>query len=218
MSIADGKFRALRVAACCFAVLLPAAQAADAEPYIERVQGPRYPTGSLLRGETGVVECVLDVMPSGEVTDVEIRADGPVNPALAEEARAAALGFRFQRTGSRSAVVIAFRFDLEPAESEIRLPPAPYGRLRLHVAEAGTRADVAGATAVAIGFGTGGVSTGKGDLDLRLPAGELNLLLAAPEFRPLQVQVQIAAGETAEETVYLYRSRPSEFSATVPGE
>ncbi|MFL5443138.1 MAG: hypothetical protein ACJ78W_01425 [Myxococcales bacterium] len=215
MSAADRRFRALRIAACSIAAVLPVAQAAGAEPFIEKVLGPRYPPFALLRGETGVVECTLEVGPSGEVVSVETKSD---NAEMAGEARAAALGFRFQRSPATSFVKIDFRFELEPGEAPIALPPAPYGLLRLHVAEAGTRMDVAGATTVAIGFGIGSVTTGKGDVDLRVPAGQLSILVAAPEFRSVQVQVDIPAGGSAEETVYLYRSRPSEFSATVPGE
>ena len=214
-SAADRRFRALRYASCCFAAMLSAAYAADAEPYIERVQGPRYPGGPLLRGETGTVQCVLEVAPSGEVVAVEAEGD---NTALADEARTAALGFRFQRSSQTIVVKIVFRFELEPGEGAVPLPLVPYGQVHLHVAEAGLRSDVAGATAVAVGFGIGAVATGKGDLDLRLPAGQVSVLVAAPEYKPLQVQLEIAPGASIEETVYLYRSRPSDFSATVPGE
>src|SRR6267154_872652 len=213
-SAADRRFRALRIASCCFAAVLAAAHAAGAEPYLERVQGPRYPGGALLRGETGTAQCLLEVDPSGQVTAVEVEAE---NLILADEARTAALGFRFQRSTEKTVVKIVFRFELEPGEA-VPLPPAPYGTVHLHVAEAGLRSDIAGATAVGVGFGVGGVTAGKGDVVVRLPAGEVTILVAAPEFKPLQVQLEIAAGANIEETVYLYRSRPSEFSATVPGE
>ena len=214
-SAADRRFRPLRIAGWCVAASLAVAQAASAEPYIERVQGPRYPGGALLRGETGTAQCVLQVAPTGEVTGVEVEAD---NVTLADEARVAALGFRFQRSSGTSIVKIAFRFELEPGEGPIALPLVPYGTVHLHIGEAGLRSDVAGATAVAVGFGIGAAATGKGDLDLRLPAGEVTLLVSAPEYKPAQLQLEISAGANIEETVYLYRSRPSEFSATVPGE
>jgi len=214
-SAADRRFRALRIAGCCFAAALAAAQAASAEPYIERVQGPRYPGGALLRGETGTAECLLEVSPSGDVTGVEVQSE---NASLADEARTAALGFRFQRSTETTIVKIVFKFELEPGEGPVWLPPAPYGTVHLHIAEAGLRTDIAGATAVAVGFGIGGASSGKGDLDVRLPAGEVTVLVSAPEYKPLQLQLEVAAGANIEETVYLYRSRPSEFSATVPGE
>src|SRR3954469_11646308 len=214
-SAADRRFRALRIAACGFAAALAAAQAAGAEPYIERVQGPRYPGGALLRGETGTAQCLLEVAPSGDVTAVEVQAE---NSVLADEARTAALGFRFQRSAETSIVKIMFRFEIEPGEGPVPLPPAPYGTVHLHIAEAGLRTDIAGATAVGVGFGIGGATSGKGDLDLRLPAGEVTILVSAPEYRASQLQLEIAAGANIEETVYLYRSRPSEFSATVPGE
>jgi hypothetical protein len=214
-SAADRRFRALRIASCCFAAVLSAAQAAGAERFIERVQGPRYPGGALLRGETGTAQCLLEVAPSGEITAVEVKAE---NPLLADEARTAALGFRFQRSSETTLVKIVFKFELEPGEGAVPLPPVPYGTVHLHVAEAGLRSDIAGATAVGVGFGIGAVATGKGDLELRLPAGEVSILVAAPEYKPSQVQLEVAAGANIEETVYLYRSRPSEFSATVPGE
>ncbi|TMA17460.1 MAG: hypothetical protein E6J85_16920, partial [Deltaproteobacteria bacterium] len=133
-SAADRRFRALRIAGCCFAAALAAAQAASAEPYIERVQGPRYPGGALLRGETGTAECFLEVSPSGDVTAVEVQAE---NTSLADEARTAALGFRFQRSTERTIVKIIFKFELEPGEGPVWLPPAPYGTVHLHIAEAG---------------------------------------------------------------------------------
>src|SRR6267154_1939 len=203
-SAADRRFRALRIASCCFAAVLAAAHAAGAEPYLERVQGPRYPGGALLRGETGTAQCLLEVDPSGQVTAVEVEAE---NLILADEARTAALGFRFQRSTEKTVVKIVFRFELEPGEA-VPLPPAPYGTVHLHVAEAGLRSDIAGATAVGVGFGVGGVTAGKGDVVVRLPAGEVTILVAAPEFKPLQVQLEIAAGANIEETVYLYRAPP----------
>jgi len=215
MESAADRFRPLRIAGWCVAAALAVAQAASAEPYIERVQGPRYPGGALLRGETGTAVCTLQVAPSGEVIGVDVQAD---NVTLADEARVAALGFRFQRSSETTVVKIAFRFELEPGEGPIPLPLVPYGTVHLHIAEAGLRSDIAGATAIAVGFGIGGAATGKGDLDLRLPAGEVTVLVAAPEYKPAQLQLEISAGANIEETVYLYRSRPSEFSATVPGE
>src|SRR5256885_8657414 len=214
-SAADRRFRALRIAGCCFAAALAAAQAASAEPYIERVQGPRYPGGALLRGETGTVQTLLEVAASGEVTAVDVQGE---NVAMADEARTAALGFRFARSTETTVVKILFKFELEPGEGAIGLPPVPYGTVHLHIAEAGVRSDIAGATAVAVGFGIGAAATGKGDLDLRLPAGEVTLLVSSPEYKPSQLQLEISAGANIEETAYLYRSRPSEFSATVPGE
>src|SRR5438309_876015 len=107
-SAADRRFRALRIAGCCFAAVLAAAQAAGAEPYLERVQGPRYPGGALLRGETGTAQCLLEVVPSGEVSAVEVQAE---NSAMADEARAAALGFRFQRSSETAIVKIVFKFE-----------------------------------------------------------------------------------------------------------
>ena len=79
-SAADRRFRALPIAGCCLSAVLAAAQAAGAEPYIERVQGPRYPGSALLRGETGTVQCLLEVAPSGEVIAVEVQGE---NLALA---------------------------------------------------------------------------------------------------------------------------------------
>src|SRR5256885_5450606 len=137
-SAADRRLRALRIASCCFAALLAAAQAAGAEPYIERVQGPRYPGGALLRGETGIVQCLLEVAPTGEVTAVDVQTD---NAALADETRAAALGFRFQRSSETTVVKILFKFELEPGEGPVALPPVPYGTIHLHIGEAGLRSD-----------------------------------------------------------------------------
>src|SRR3954453_24196248 len=175
MSAADRRFRALRIAACSIAAVLPVAQAAGAEPFIEKVLGPRYPPFALLRGETGVVECTLEAGPSGEVVSVETKSD---NAEMAGEARAAALGFRFQRSPVTSFVKIDFRFELEPGEAPIALPPAPYGLLRLHVPEAETRLDGAGPPPLAVVFGIRAVPAGKGDVDIRVPAGQLSILVA----------------------------------------
>src|SRR5438105_7134600 len=107
-SAADRPLRVLRIAACCFAAVLPCAQAAGAELFIERVSGPRYPSGALLRGETGTAECTLEVAASGEVTAIEVQA---ANPALADEARTAGLGFRFRRSSGTSIVKITVLFE-----------------------------------------------------------------------------------------------------------
>src|SRR5256885_15776895 len=112
MSAADRRFRVLCIG-CWFAAVFPVAQAAGAEPFIEKVLGPRYPPFALLRGETGVVECTLEVAPSGEVVNVETKSD---NSELAAEARIAALGFRFERSPAPSFLKIAFRFEVEPGE------------------------------------------------------------------------------------------------------
>src|SRR5689334_6128978 len=112
-SSADRRFRPLRIAGWSLAAALLAAQAAEAQPYLERVQGPRYPGAALLRGETGTAQCVLEVAPTGEVTGVDVQAD---SVALADEARVAALGFRFQRSSETAIVKIAFKFELEPGE------------------------------------------------------------------------------------------------------
>jgi len=121
-SAADQRFRALRIAGWCLAVALLASRAAAAEPYIERVQGPRYPGLALLRAETGTAQCTLEVAPTGEVTGVEVTSE---NVALADEARVAALGFRFQRSSETTLVKIVFRFELEPGEGPIALPLVP---------------------------------------------------------------------------------------------
>src|SRR5256885_4976044 len=176
-SAADRRFRVLRIAVFCFAAIVAAAQAARAAPYIERVQGPRYPVGALLRGETGTVQCLLQVAPSGDVTAVDVQAD---NSVLADEARTAALGFRFQRSSETTVVKILLKFEIEPGEGPIALPPVPYGTVHLHVAEAGLRSNVAGATAVAVGFGIGGGPWGGGGLELCPPPRAGEGVLRAP--------------------------------------
>ena len=212
---ADRNFRALRIAVCCLSAALPAAGAAAAEPTLVRVSGPQYPPGAVARGLTGTAECTILVSASGAVTGVEVQAS---DAGLEEAAKTAAMGFGFEPSPESSVVRIVFQFELEPGAGPIALPPAPFGRLRLHVAQAGTRAAVVGATAVAVGFGIGAVAGGKGDAALRLPAGELSILVAAPEYFPSQIRISVPTGGLVEETVYLYRSRPGEFSATVPGE
>ena len=212
---ADRTLRALGSAVCCLASALPPSRAAADEPFIVRVSGPRYPPPALVSGVVGTAECALQVSPSGTVTGVEVNA---ADFRLEEEARTAALGFRFEPSSAPRQVRIVFQFELEPGAGAIALPPAPFGRLRLHVAEAGTRTAVVGATAVAVGFGIGAITTAKGDLELRLPAGELSVLAAAAEYFPSQIRITVPSGGLVEETVYIYRSRPGEFSATVPGE
>jgi TonB-dependent Receptor Plug Domain/Gram-negative bacterial TonB protein C-terminal len=184
------------------------------ERLLERVRGPEYPEAAIRDGVGGDVSCDLTVSVDGGVTSV--LCDAPSAP-LADAARSAAAGFRFAPAAQTEKLRVSFRFELE-ATAPVDLAPVPYGRVRLEVVEAGTRAPVQGASVVVVGFGVGGATNGKGVVNLRLPSGELFLLVTAPEYTFAQVQLEIGPASEASHRVYLYRSRPPEFATTIVGE
>jgi len=182
MSTADRKLRALRAAACCFAALLPAAQAAGADPYIERVQGPRYPTGrSCAANGRGGMRARSISFRRGH--DVEIKGRRPVNPALAEEAR-------WRGSDSASSGRALRAWSPSPSASTSSRPRARSACLPLPT-------ECCGCTSPRRAPDRRGRRHGgrhrfrhrrsverKGDLELRLPVGELNILVGSPEYRP----------------------------------
>jgi TonB family protein len=197
------------------ALLLAAADAPRIERALERYYAPEYPAVSLRERTEGQVACQLFVDPSGAVTafDIAQGSDAELSAAVS----AAVRNLRFA-PGPATVMSFVFRFALEPEFVIVPGLLAVNGSVEVEVREAGTRVPVPGATVVAVGLASGGITDGRGVIRLTLPAGEERLLVATPEHSFLQEPVTVAPGETASTTVYLYRTRPGQFSAVIPGE
>ncbi|HZX64947.1 MAG TPA: TonB family protein, partial [Myxococcales bacterium] len=197
------------------ALLLAAPDAPRIERALERYYAPEYPAVSLRERTEGQVACQLFVDPSGAVTafDIAQGSDAELSAAVSGAVR----NLRFA-PGPATVMSFVFRFALEPEFVIVPGLLAVNGSVEVEVREAGTRVPVPGATVVAVGLASGGITDGRGVIRLTLPAGEERLLVATPEHSFLQEPVTVAPGETASTTVYLYRTRPGQFSAVIPGE
>src|SRR5207237_2498685 len=113
--------------------------------------------------------------------------------------------FEPARVGGRLAtasVPFVYRFAIAKPAAEPEIEIAATSTLSGEVLAGGQRLAVAGVDVVAQGLGTSATTDAKGRFSMKLPPGEHVLVVAAPNFFPLQSRVELPAGHDAEVTLY----------------
>ena len=187
-------------------------------PVLIEFHPAEYPPDRVARGEQADVECLVDIDPTGAVTNVEIVK--PAAPDFDAAAIAAIRTFRFSPAeidGKPAAVRIryVYHFTIQRQPAPPKETAANAATLRGKVVEAGTRRPVPGAD-VSAGEAQTTVDS-EGRFELRVEAGQVEVRAAAPGFAQSRRELRLDAGSSPEVTLYLRRIEVGDYSAVVEG-
>jgi TonB family protein len=186
--------------------------------------GAEYPPAEVARGRGARVVLELDVDAQGLVSAA--RPVTPPQPGFDDSALLAARSLRFSpaRIGTQAiAVRIQYAFNFVPPQAAGLTPdavaPEKPVSLRGIVRERGTRRKLAGIEVAAPGPEISTFTDAGGRFELRgLPAGDQEIVIAAPGYLRFAMHEKVEEGRVAEVAYLLEALYGSPYEATVSGE
>lgn len=191
-------------------------------PAVKRFVEAKYPEESLKHGLEGDVVLEVDVGEDGRVLDVRIvRGAGH---GFDEAALEAVRAFEFEPAevdGKPAAVTIeyVYHFRLLKMEKAAPVPAQAGARILGQVREAGTGLPVVGAAVSLAGIEGEWTTDTNGQFEIApLEPGHYRLLVRSPDYEPLDAELEVLEGKTAEVSVRLRPLEESPYMTIVKGE